>query len=213
MNDLIDNSRAPLSYVFFFFQAEDGIRDLTVTGVQTCALPISKRAGAPKWSHDSASARAYALPPSSVPVRRDSRSAHDAERREPRPVQLLRREALPVHPLRGVRRRDDPARGPATREPGHLSGMRGAKSVAAHLRPVPLPLPGSRGRGGAPNREPGDEAADGRGSCGPSKATNQWRVRPGLPRPPAEGPRARSAPGPGPDRPRGRCALEDLPGI
>src|SRR2546430_6724627 len=26
---------------FFFFQAEDGIRDLTVTGVQTCALPIS----------------------------------------------------------------------------------------------------------------------------------------------------------------------------
>src|SRR3989475_8964344 len=28
---------------FFFFQAEDGIRDLTVTGVQTCALPISPR--------------------------------------------------------------------------------------------------------------------------------------------------------------------------
>src|SRR2546430_7371198 len=28
---------------FFFFQAEDGIRDLTVTGVQTCALPISTR--------------------------------------------------------------------------------------------------------------------------------------------------------------------------
>src|SRR5688572_21861987 len=27
----------------FFFQAEDGIRDLTVTGVQTCALPISVR--------------------------------------------------------------------------------------------------------------------------------------------------------------------------
>src|SRR5206468_9578767 len=27
--------------IFFFFQAEDGIRDLIVTGVQTCALPIS----------------------------------------------------------------------------------------------------------------------------------------------------------------------------
>src|SRR5699024_11390725 len=27
--------------VFFFFQAEDGIRDRNVTGVQTCALPIS----------------------------------------------------------------------------------------------------------------------------------------------------------------------------
>src|SRR5256885_6275884 len=30
-----------LSTFFFFFQAEDGIRDYKVTGVQTCALPIS----------------------------------------------------------------------------------------------------------------------------------------------------------------------------
>src|SRR5256712_3278169 len=30
-------------FFFFFFQAEDGIRDLIVTGVQTCALPISLR--------------------------------------------------------------------------------------------------------------------------------------------------------------------------
>src|SRR2546430_4008940 len=30
-------------HFFFFFQAEDGIRDLTVTGVQTCALPICRR--------------------------------------------------------------------------------------------------------------------------------------------------------------------------
>src|SRR5205807_4928475 len=29
---------------FFFFQAEDGIRDYKVTGVQTCALPIWRRA-------------------------------------------------------------------------------------------------------------------------------------------------------------------------
>ena len=28
---------------FFFFQAEDGIRDTSVTGVQTCALPIFDR--------------------------------------------------------------------------------------------------------------------------------------------------------------------------
>src|SRR6266853_5101575 len=33
--------RHTASGIFFFFQAEDGIRDLTVTGVQTCALPIS----------------------------------------------------------------------------------------------------------------------------------------------------------------------------
>src|SRR5699024_11419884 len=30
-------------YFIFFFQAEDGIRDRNVTGVQTCALPILKR--------------------------------------------------------------------------------------------------------------------------------------------------------------------------
>src|SRR2546430_8169854 len=38
---------------FFFFQAEDGIRDLTVTGVQTCALPIC--------FIDSRNAKEYAL--------------------------------------------------------------------------------------------------------------------------------------------------------
>src|SRR3989441_7020918 len=32
---------------FFFFQAEDGIRDKLVTGVQTCALPISSAVAAP----------------------------------------------------------------------------------------------------------------------------------------------------------------------
>src|SRR5437588_3246968 len=31
----------------FFFQAEDGIRDHCVTGVQTCALPIWRRSGPP----------------------------------------------------------------------------------------------------------------------------------------------------------------------
>src|SRR5688572_30904962 len=33
-------------FFFFFFQAEDGIRVLTVTGVQPCALPISRRRSA-----------------------------------------------------------------------------------------------------------------------------------------------------------------------
>ena len=32
--------RKVLLFYFFFFQAEDGIRDYKVTGVQTCALPI-----------------------------------------------------------------------------------------------------------------------------------------------------------------------------
>src|SRR2546427_5369520 len=50
--------------IFFFFQAEDGIRDLTVTGVQTCALPISspRRTGV--------SRRGCGLPPTLPPRRR-----------------------------------------------------------------------------------------------------------------------------------------------
>src|SRR2546430_13218551 len=47
---------------FFFFQAEDGIRDLTVTGVQTCALPISDWASTPRTS-----------PANSVPSRNRTR--------------------------------------------------------------------------------------------------------------------------------------------
>src|SRR5690625_1821363 len=41
---------------FFFFQAEDGIRDGHVTGVQTCALPISSATSAPSQVESSASA-------------------------------------------------------------------------------------------------------------------------------------------------------------
>src|SRR5438270_14007555 len=37
-----------LRLTLFFYQAEDGIRDLTVTGVQTCALPIFERGG--QWT-------------------------------------------------------------------------------------------------------------------------------------------------------------------
>src|SRR5258707_10207978 len=37
------NMSARIVRCFFFFQAEDGIRDIGVTGVQTCALPISRR--------------------------------------------------------------------------------------------------------------------------------------------------------------------------
>src|SRR5437870_6579254 len=36
-------------FVFFFFQAEDGIRDGHVTGVQTCALPIYVPKGSDLW--------------------------------------------------------------------------------------------------------------------------------------------------------------------
>src|SRR5256884_2106073 len=41
--DALDGHQTIHRRVFFFFQAEDGIRDVAVTGVQTCALPISPR--------------------------------------------------------------------------------------------------------------------------------------------------------------------------
>src|SRR5260370_17800289 len=40
---------AYIFWYFFFFQAEDGIRDSSVTGVQTCALPISR--ALEEWLH------------------------------------------------------------------------------------------------------------------------------------------------------------------
>src|SRR5437762_11350965 len=40
---LFINNEVVFVLFFFFFQAEDGIRDTSVTGVQTCALPILAR--------------------------------------------------------------------------------------------------------------------------------------------------------------------------
>src|SRR2546422_1086061 len=52
----------------FFFQAEDGIRDVAVTGVQTCALPILSRSMLSLWVSTVApveyrSVRQFAVPP------------------------------------------------------------------------------------------------------------------------------------------------------
>src|SRR2546422_510633 len=45
----VDRSYLLLCCFFFFFQAEDGIRDVAVTGVQTCALPISRPLRPRRW--------------------------------------------------------------------------------------------------------------------------------------------------------------------
>src|SRR2546422_3479318 len=47
-------------FFFFFFQAEDGIRDVAVTGVQTCALPIF-RCSSSVFSSSSASSATFFL--------------------------------------------------------------------------------------------------------------------------------------------------------
>src|SRR2546430_9927414 len=66
---------------FFFFQAEDGIRDLTVTGVQTCALPISpgghrtaRGASTRGSSRGSSSGSAWACSPTCRRTRPDRKS-------------------------------------------------------------------------------------------------------------------------------------------
>src|SRR5216683_561509 len=52
---------------FFFFQAEDGIRDLIVTGVQTCALPILALIGVrPVWEGASGRVTGFEILPASV---------------------------------------------------------------------------------------------------------------------------------------------------
>src|SRR5690348_18075611 len=55
-----------VSRVFFFFQAEDGIRDGRVTGVQTCALPISRSTAAaptPRWAGTARAGRTRSVHP------------------------------------------------------------------------------------------------------------------------------------------------------
>src|SRR5215469_18262532 len=58
----------------FFFQAEDGIRDLYVTGVQTCALPIfaGHLMAAERWGEAAGAARAAVR---GEPLRETSRAA------------------------------------------------------------------------------------------------------------------------------------------
>src|SRR2546429_3399311 len=50
--DIPEHTQQRCNDLVFFFQAEDGIRDVAVTGVQTCALPISIwswRSGSGRW--------------------------------------------------------------------------------------------------------------------------------------------------------------------
>src|SRR5260370_31645162 len=68
--------------LFFFFQAEDGIRDSSVTGVQTCALPISRRDSGRKLVQPNSSRRRRRrswrdTPRDSAPQRRARRASAD----------------------------------------------------------------------------------------------------------------------------------------
>src|SRR3989449_4422270 len=65
---------------FFFFQAEDGIRDVAVTGVQTCALPIYAEAGGVRRGNQLFGVRAFLpLEPSRERIRTVERAAAGLE--------------------------------------------------------------------------------------------------------------------------------------
>src|SRR5256884_3934286 len=84
--------------VVFFFQAEDGIRDVAVTGVQTCALPISFLAG------PGVPGMALTLLPGLTP--RAAPAGHRGRRAPPaQPVRPLAQPDRPEPPERSEERR------------------------------------------------------------------------------------------------------------
>src|SRR6266446_9001316 len=86
-----------IGFVFFFFQAEDGIRDYKVTGVQTCALPICRRGPA---RGTLVHGRRAEVPPHAVePAQRaDRRGPRDRARGGARPRRAADRAASGMDP-------------------------------------------------------------------------------------------------------------------
>src|SRR5438128_12684150 len=126
---------------FFFFQAEDGIRDATVTGVQTCALPIF-HAPVGVWEH----AQGAHLGGEAVDDRRVVR-ARDAEEHEQAGAD--RRDALALHaygragdPLH--ERTHGPAQAASTRSPAAASSAYAPRVQRAAPRREELHSPAQR---------------------------------------------------------------------
>src|SRR5256886_10070794 len=111
--------------IFFFFQAEDGIRDLTVTGVQTCALPICVREDLRHRGLDRRELRARAL----LVAEDVEEDARDLVLR----ALVPRRRERPGAPLDRARQLP-PVPGPGD-PPGNL--LAPAKGVAATAPPPP----------------------------------------------------------------------------
>src|SRR5207249_7115615 len=101
-----------------FFQAEDGIRDRNVTGVQTCALPIS---WTPTFWSSSASARKSAA--DDLPLRISSRMRSKTRTLESTPMPMVR--MTPAMPGRVSTAPDKIGRA-SGRERGEMGGVEGA---------------------------------------------------------------------------------------
>src|SRR5271157_5567273 len=124
-----------LYLVFFFFQAEDGIRDADVTGVQTCALPISAEpAGAPGYAH---------AEPGHRELRSDFSAGRPATGTDGRPRDLGGRDVL-REPGRSGRRRHGHAPGTARGGVPALGIPLVFFAVVAQRRAGPVRAPRSR---------------------------------------------------------------------
>src|SRR5215213_5053580 len=130
--------------VFFFFQAEDGIRDWSVTGVQTCALPISRPGDRDRRVGDGAlqppgRGRGRGPPAPGREPRRPPRGppARDAVRRVRRPPPLGGRRRGP----RGGRRRGALAQRASRLHPAAATPPRGVQGQ----RPLRTPSSATRG--------------------------------------------------------------------
>src|SRR5207249_8404835 len=97
--------------VVFFFQAEDGIRDRNVTGVQTCALPISQ----PSAKNQKLKAKNYSLRMASISLPRTRSSMPNGGRKSdpctiPPRTKILRSEERRVGKECRSRGSTDPSR-------------------------------------------------------------------------------------------------------
>src|SRR2546422_4717364 len=131
------------TFLFFFFQAEDGIRDVAVTGVQTCALPISRSSERTRGHGGRGRRRLGPRDPAAL-ARRNRRPGARV-RSDDRAAPPIPRAAGPVRET-GLDRTDGggggpraaepagkPARGGAAR-PAPRRGTRRPRTVAGHRR-------------------------------------------------------------------------------
>src|SRR5256885_16880804 len=113
---LVSTQHADGVFCFFFFQAEDGIRDYKVTGVQTCALPICAVAG-----HTGAGGLRAGRPPRAPPATPAPQTTHAT----------LAPLAPATPPAHSARRCHGPATGAARLRPGGGSSAAGPHGTGA----------------------------------------------------------------------------------
>src|SRR6478736_3504353 len=133
---------------FFFFQAEDGIRDLTVTGVQTCALPICTIRTMPEDPEKSGGEPNLELPSLFGRGRKKRRRTEAPPTQAQEEVTTEDAPAPPgPTPVRGSTRRLPPTPPPAAPAedtvpvPEPVSGTTPEPAEPAPLPPAPEPVP------------------------------------------------------------------------